>query len=59
MEHIKTIETRNLCDSAANGGCFLPVRLQDQLRHRQPGLRERKVRKTPPAMAAFFMEEIL
>ena len=21
MEHIKTIETRNLCDSAKNGGC--------------------------------------
>ena len=21
MEHIKTIETRNLCDSARNGGC--------------------------------------
>ena len=21
MTHIKTIETRNLCDSAANGGC--------------------------------------
>ena len=21
MEHIKTIETRNLCDSAVNGGC--------------------------------------
>ena len=21
MEHIKTLETRNLCDSAKNGGC--------------------------------------
>lgn len=21
MKHIKTIETRNLCDSAKNGGC--------------------------------------
>ena len=21
MEHIKTIETRNLCESAQNGGC--------------------------------------
>ena len=21
MEHIKTIETRNLCESAKNGGC--------------------------------------
>ena len=21
MEHIKTIETKNLCDSAKNGGC--------------------------------------
>ena len=21
MEHIKTIETRNLCESACNGGC--------------------------------------
>ena len=21
MEHIKTIETRNLCESAVNGGC--------------------------------------
>ena len=21
MEHIVTLETRNLCDSAANGGC--------------------------------------
>ena len=44
MERIKTLDTRNLCESAKNGGCgvpdFLPVRLQDQLRRGQSEVRE-------------------
>ena len=45
MKRIKTLETRNLCASAKNGGCgecqdLLPERLQDQLRRGEPALRE-------------------
>ena len=42
MKHIQTLETRNLCESAKNGGCgeFLPVCLQDELRHCKPAVRE-------------------
>ena len=47
MKHIQTIETRDLCQSAKNGGCgecLLPVCLQDQLRYCQSGLREEEQR---------------
>ena len=40
MKHIQTLETRNLCESAKNGGC---------------GECNSKVQKTPPFLAAFFM----
>ena len=29
MERIKTLETRNLCESAKNGGCDLAASLQN------------------------------
>ena len=45
MKHIQTLETRDMAKSLLNGGCgecqtSLPERLQDQLRHCQPALRE-------------------
>ena len=43
MKHIQTIETRDLCQSAKNGG-LLPVCLQDQLWYCQSGLREEEQR---------------
>ena len=39
MKHIQTIETRDLCQSAKNGGCG-----EDQLRYCQSGLREEEQR---------------
>ena len=61
MKHIKTLNTRNLCESAKKGGCgecqtscqsacktscgIATVCLQDQLRHCQSAVREQEAGK--------------
>ena len=47
MKHIQTIETRDLCQSAKNGGCgecqtSCQSALQDQLRRGQPEVRKER-----------------
>ena len=57
MERIKTLETRDMCESAKNGGCgeCLPVRLQDKLRRGQPEMRERREIKKGAAFGRPFL----
>ena len=45
MKHIQTLETRDMVKSLQNGGCgecqtSCQSACQDQLRHREPALRE-------------------
>ena len=63
MEHIKTIETKNLCDSAKNGGCGECQTSCQSACKTSCGIAnqqcEKKFRKTemPPETAAFFVKE--
>ena len=67
MKHIQTLETRNLCESAKNGGCGeCQTSCQSacktscgianqQCENRRRTRSNSKVQKTPPFLAAFFM----
>ena len=63
MKHIQTLETRNLCESAKNGGCGecqtscqSACKTSCGIANQQCENTEKNaVQKTPPFLAAFFM----
>ncbi len=59
MEHIKTIETKNLCDSAKNGGCGECQTSCQSACKTSCGIANQKCEKTemPTGTAAFFRDK--
>ena len=59
MKHIQTLETRNLCESAKNGGCGECQTSCQSACKTSCGIAnqqcENTEKKTPPFLAAFFM----
>ena len=68
MEHIKTLETRNLCESAKNGGCGECQTSCQSACKTSCGIANQQCENTKeskslqsemPPMAAFFMDRAL